>query len=218
MTTRVRRPLAVGLALVALLAATALVLKLRGNDPWAAKVDGTPIPQKQIDRLAAYGADEARIAGRGVLKPGTPAYRQLERQAIDLLVYHEELRRSAAHLGIRVTAADVEARLGPASAGGDSEEASGLLAGGAPARRAFAEESIRGELLYRKIYDSVTRNVAVSEGEIRAYSRGHPNEAKAAVGRSMRETKRNAVMARWVARMKRDYAVKIEYAPRFRKP
>jgi hypothetical protein len=192
-TTRIRRPVAVGLALVALVAATALVLKLRGDDPWAAKVDGTPISQRQVDRLAAYGADEARIEGRGVLKPGTPEYRELERQAIGLLVYHEELRQAAAALGIRVSAAEIDARLGPTSSGGDGEDVSGLLVGGAPARRAFVEESIRGELLYRKIYDRVTMNVAVDD------------------------TKRNAVMARWVARMKRDYAAKVEYAPRFRK-
>jgi hypothetical protein len=191
-TARAQRPLAVGLAIVLLVAGAAIVLKLRGDDPWAAKVDGKRISQRQVDRLAAYAADEARVEGRDVVKPGTPAYTQLERQGIDLLVYHEELRQSAAALGIHVTDADIQKRLGPPAAAGEGEEVSGLLVGGAPARRAFVEESVRGELLYRKIYDSVTKDVAHDD------------------------TKRNAAMARWVARMKQRYAGKVEYAPRFR--
>jgi hypothetical protein len=103
---------------------------------------------------------------------GQPPFERLERPtnavarrtALDLLVYHEELAQRAKALDVTPSPQE----LTPPSATGESEE-------GGSSDRAFIRESVRGAVLYRKIYDRVTRGVSVNDGEIRAYFRAHPD-------------------------------------------
>ena len=107
--------------------------------------------------------------------------------------------------------------------GGGGEEAD---AEAGTADKAFRQESIRGQLLYRRIYQRVTSSASVTEAEIRAYYRAHRGlyrqqgltlaAAHPSIKRSILDTKRNAVMSRWVARLKPEFATQVRYEGDFR--
>ncbi len=185
----------------------------------AATVGSATISAEQVDQILEHAREEAKREGKRFPAEGSPRFRLLERQAVDLLIYHAELAQKGAGLGIKVTDSDVEARM----SGGGAEE--GDAEAGA-ADKAFREESIRSQLLYRRIYQRVTRNASVTESEIRAYYRAHRGlyrqqgltlaAARATIERSVLDTKRNATMARWVAGLKREFALQVRYEGKFR--
>jgi hypothetical protein len=165
----------------------------------AARVGGAAISAEQVDRIVEHARDEARREGKDFPAEGTQAFQVVRRQALDLLVYHEELAQRAHDLGVTPAASELEP-----PADGDSEE-------GGSQDDAFSRESVRGAVLYRKIYNRVTRNVSVSATEIRTYRSRYPGVPRGQARRNLLDTKRNALMARWVAQMKRDYADKVRY-------
>jgi hypothetical protein len=134
-------------------------------------------------------------------------------------VYHEELAQKAATIGVSVSDPELE-RAVSATRARSSEAESGKEG------EAFLEESLRGELLYRRIYERVGRGVSVGEGEIRSYYGRHPEQyrqaglslAKAApaIRKNILDTKKNARMAHWIARMKSEYAGKVTYSSKFK--
>ena len=210
MGTRRRRARFLGVALVVagVVVAVALV-RGRGESHVAARVAGTTISTDEVDLLLRHARDEARKEGKDFPAEGTPLHQALRRQALDLLVYHEELAQRAAQLGLQLPAADVAPSAGAEVATGSEPDAGNGV---------FVRQSVRGAQLYRMIYDRVTRDISVSDGAVERYLRQHPEQRgipRVQVHRNLLDTKRNAVMARWLARMKRDYVAKIEYGPAF---
>jgi SurA-like protein len=165
----------------------------------AALVGDAAISAEQVDRIVNHAREEARREGKDFPAEGTEAYQVVRRQALDLLVYHEELAQRAKALGVTPAASELTP-----PAGGETEE-------GGSQDDAFLRESVRGQVLYRKLYERVTRNVSVSAAEVRAYRSRYPGVPPAQARRNLLDTKRNALMARWVAQMKRDYADKVRY-------
>ena len=197
------------LVVVAAVAAVALV-RGRGESDVAARVAGTAISTDEVDLVLRHARDEARNEGKDFPAEGTPLHQALRRQALDLLVYHEELAQRAAALGLALPAADVAPSAGVEVALGRDPDAGD---------RVFVRQSVRGAQLYRRIYDRVTRDVTVTAGEVDRYLRGHPEQRhipRTQIQRNLLDTKRNATMARWLAGMKSDYAAKVEYGPDFR--
>ncbi len=202
------RPAGVIVFVVALAVAVALTRGDRAH--MAARVGGTTISAEEVDLILAHARDEAKNEGNAFPARGTPAYQAFRRQALGLLVYHEELAQQAVALGIEVPAADL------AAPGVEGESGSGEADGGQDA--VFVRQSVRGAALYRKIYDQVTRSASVSDAEVRQYYQGHLDRyralgvrfsaARQQIRLNLLDTKRNAAMARWIARMKRDYAVR----------
>ena len=186
----------------------------------AATVDGTTITMDRVDALIRHAEREAQREGKQFPLKGSDQYKLLQRQALDLIVYHEELEQSASSLGITVTEQQLEA-------GG-----SGLRereAGGVPTDagdETFWRESFRGQFLYRRIFQRVTRGIQASDREIRADYRAHAGlyrlqhrsfaQARTSVESGLISTKRNAAMARWVSDMRKRFEAKITYAPQFR--
>ena len=199
------------LLVVAVLVVAVALVRGRGTSHVAARVAGTTISTHEVDLVVAHARDEARNEGKDFPAEGTPLHQALRRQALDLLVYHEELAQRATDLGLELPDADLAPSAGvEVSAGGESDAGD----------TAFVRQSVRGAQLYRKIYDRVTRDVSVGDGEVDRYFRRHPDQRhipRAQVRRNLLDTKRNALMARWLARMKRDYATKIEYGPAFQR-
>jgi SurA-like protein len=185
------------------------------NGDTAAYVGATAISEKQVDAIIEHARDEASREGTPFPREGTEAYDVARRTALDLLVYHEELAQRAKALGVTPSPQE----LTPPAAIGESAE-------GASSERAFVRESVRGAVLYRKIYDRVTRGVSVSDREIRAYYRAHPDlyrdnglsldKARPTIRKNLLDTKRNALMARWVAEMRRNYVDKVRYVHPYR--
>jgi hypothetical protein len=203
------RYLGVALVVVAVVVGVALV-RGRGESHVAARVAGTTISTDEVDLVLRHARDEAANEGKDFPAEGTPLHQALRRQALDLLVYHEELAQRASELGLKLPAADVAASAGVEVATGGVDSDAG--------DRVFVRQSVRGAQLYRRIYDRVTREVSVSDAELRGYLRAHPEQRRiprAQIRRNLLDTKRNALMARWLADMKRDYATRVEYGPDF---
>jgi SurA N-terminal domain len=173
-------------AVAALLVAVGAWL-LRPDDPGpAARVNGVVIEREEVAAAIGHAAARAVAEGRAFPARGSDDYRVLERQALDLLVYHEELEQEARRLGVRVDTDEVDARLAAARRQQPAANDEGEVAD-----EAFLRDGIRGSLLYARIYARVT---------------------SAKSGRAAK----NAAMARWVAAMRARYADRVEYAGDFR--
>jgi hypothetical protein len=204
------RYLGVALAVAAVVVAVALI-RGRGESHVAARVAGTTISTGEVDLVLRHARDEAAKEGKDFPADGTPLHQALRRQALDLLIYHEELAQRATELGVELPAADLAPSAGVEVATGGADPDAG--------DRVFFRQSVRGAQLYRRIYDRVTRDVSVSDAELRGYLQAHPEQRhipRAQIRRNLLDTKRNALMARWLARMKRDYATRVEYGPDFK--
>ncbi len=186
----------------------------------AATVGGTKISVQRVDALIKHAETEAKREGKNFPPKGSAEYKLLRRQALDLIVYHEELEQSASSLGITVTEQQLEAGgrdLRERHAGGTQRD---------PGEEIFWRESFRGQFLYRRIFQRVTRGIRVSDREIRADYRAHADlyrlqgrsfaQARRSIKANLVATKRNAAMARWVSRMRLEFGPKIKYAAQFR--
>lgn len=178
----------------------------------AARVGGTTISSHRVDAVLDHARAEANREGRPFPAKGSPGYDALRRQALDFLVYHEELAQRAARLGIVVAATDVAQ-----PAGNPQFEVPGSE--GDPFS-VFGLESRREAALYRKVYERVTRDVRVAPAQVSAYIRQHPGTAapRGQIRRNLLDTQKNTRMANWIAAMRREYEGKIEYGPAFRAP
>jgi hypothetical protein len=199
------------------------VVALTAGDPKpkvAATVAGTTISVDRVDALIRHAEREAQREGKHFPAKGSDEYKQLRRQALDLIVYHEELEQSAASLGITVTEQQLEA----GGRGLREREADGTASD--PGDETFWRESFRGQFLYRRIFQRVTRGIHASARELRADYRAHAElyrlqkrsfaQARASIEANLISTKRNSAMARWVAQMRRTFEPKIEYSSQFR--
>ena len=195
-------------------------LRSRDDSPRiAAWVNGSPISALRVSDLVDHARAEAAREGNPVPDRGSEEYKTLERQAVALLVYHEELEQAGTSLGVRVSDAELTRK---AKAGASGESESG---GDQSADFAFRKEGIRGALLYRRIYAHINGEIRVTPGEVRRYFDEHVSvyraqgrsfeSARASIASDLRATKGNAAMAKWVARMKQSYASKVRYASGF---
>jgi SurA-like protein len=220
-TRRPNRPLLISLFVAVGIAVAFAVIGLSGrNDEpkTAAWVNGTPIPALHVRDLVEHARAEAKREGNPVPQRGSDDYKALEQSALALLVYDEELEQAGAALGVGVTDAELNRKART------SQESEG---GGDPgADLAFRKEGIRGALLYRRIYAHVARGIRVTPREVRAYYDAHASlyrrqgrsfqAARASIAADLRDTRRNAAMARWVAQMKQSFASKVRYGSGFR--
>jgi parvulin-like peptidyl-prolyl isomerase len=136
-----------------------------------AVVGDTTISQAAFDGLfaqyeAAYTAQE-----RDFPAVGSPEYEQLRSDVVELLVQREMLEREAAALGITVTDEEVETRLdelkqqfyeGDEQKYQDELESFGIT-------DETARNQLRSSIISQKLYDEVTKDVTVTDEEVRAY-------------------------------------------------
>jgi hypothetical protein len=210
--TVVARTLILAAAISALAAATGC----DGNDETIATVGGAKITRERMQGILEHAKEEAAREGHGFPKRGTAEHRNLERQAVALLVYHEELEQRAAALGVRVSDEEVERRAKLASENEDDEGE------GAD----FAEESARASLLYRGVYDRLGKKVHVSGAQIVRFYRSHRGrygartlpDVRDEIRKTLLDEGRNAAMARWIAAMRRELDPKVTYAEGFGPP
>lgn len=183
-----------------------------GSEPPAARVAGTPVSNERVEAILEHAEEESMHEGRVFPEHGTPAYAAAQRQALELLIYHEELAKKAEQLGITVTDEEIEARL---EQGGEEDEEEDEEGG------AFAKESLRGALLYQRLYRRVTSQIRVTPAEVAAYYRRRAAlyrgrelslaEARAEIVSDLLTTRRTAAMSAWIARMRREFAPKVSY-------
>jgi hypothetical protein len=159
-----------------------------GGDKTVAEVGGQQVTQQQLDALVQHFRREAQNEGKDFPQQGTSGFVQLRNQLLGLLVYRTELQQAAKRLGVTVGDDQVNARLGAAPTGGETE--------GDTNGDTYARDTVEAELLKEGIAAKVTRGVA----------------GKTIAERSAR---RNAALATFLARLQRETNVRYEpgYAP-----
>jgi hypothetical protein len=113
-----------------------------GSSSAVAHVGTQPVTKTELQDTVDHFANEAAAEGKPFPQAGSEEYRTVERQALALLVYRSELEQSAKKLGVPVTAAEVQQRLGL------STETEG--------DQRFAESTIRAQIAYEHVYAEVT--------------------------------------------------------------
>jgi foldase protein PrsA len=136
-----------------------------------AVVDGTEITRDELDSWLALAKRNYEGQKREFPKAGSPEYQTVQTQWVAFLVQREEFEQTADELGITVTEKDVDAAFEDALRqyfDGDRKKlAKGLKEQG------FTEDSFREYLrattvIPQKIYEHVTKDVKVSDAELRA--------------------------------------------------
>ncbi|MFN8188548.1 MAG: peptidyl-prolyl cis-trans isomerase [Gaiellales bacterium] len=147
-------------------------------DGAVAVVGDTTITKEAFEGLfaqyeAAYTAQE-----RDFPAVGSPEYEQLRSDVVELLVQRELLEREAATLGITVTDEEVEKRLDELKQqfyeGDDKKYEDELKKFGITDE--MARSQLRSSIISQKLYDEVTKDVTVTDEDVRAYYDEHLDE------------------------------------------
>jgi len=167
------------LALALLLAAATLTAASCGggssdNVPAGsvAVVDGTDVSKSDLDDLLAQAKKGYAAQKQQFPKVGTSEYQSIQTQYVAYLVELAEFRHAAEKLGVSVSDKDVDAAeqdLIKTRFGGKRADYVKALKqqGLTPAQ--YREKALAVSALSKKIFDSVTKDVKVSESDILAY-------------------------------------------------
>lgn len=136
-----------------------------------ALVAGTPILRADFERFFRQAEAAYEAQSRDFPAAGTPDYEALKLQTVDLLVQRVEFAKEAELLGVTVTDADVATRLQELKdqfyQGDDAKYQEELEKFGIT--EADIEIDLRANLLNERIFDEVTKDATVADGEIETY-------------------------------------------------
>lgn len=175
------------------------------DDKPVAFVADRVVTKGQLDAALEHLREEAIREGR-TPELGDPDSRAARNHLLVLLVYRAQLDEAAARLHIHVSEEQVDARVAElAESKGEEAEKDDE----------FARSTARAQVVYGEIYNRVTRNVRVSDFDVKHYLRaaGIPNAKRATVGARLLADKRNRTMRRWIIETDRRLAPRIHYAP-----
>lgn len=140
-----------------------------------ALVAGTPVPRTAFDRFFAQTESAYKAQGAQFPKTGTQGYELLKAEAVDLLVQRIEFQKEADLLGVAVTDAEVEKRLGELKdqyfQGDEAKYQEELKK--TSLTDADVRDNLRANLLSQKLFDEVTKNVTVSDADLQKYYNDH---------------------------------------------
>jgi parvulin-like peptidyl-prolyl isomerase len=151
-------------------------------------VGGDTISKAQFNSLIA--ATEKVDKARKVTppKPGTAAYKNVEDRVLGFLVQLDELTQKGKGLGVTVTDAQVQKQLDNVRKqyfnGDEKKFEAGLLAQGLTVD--IYKLEWRSQLLSQAVYTKVTKNVKVTDAQIKAYYTAHKSSYSTAASRSVR--------------------------------
>src|SRR6185437_10322950 len=137
-----------------------------GSDD-VATVGDQQITKDQFQQLMTRAQKSYEAQKRPFPKAGSTEYEQLKGQAITFLVQQAEIDSEAKNLGVDVSDQDVD----KAIAGYKKQ-----FYGGSDARWEQARETIREQLVSKKVQDKVVGDVKVSPGEIFQYYDTHKSQ------------------------------------------
>ncbi|HET8607872.1 MAG TPA: peptidylprolyl isomerase [Gaiellaceae bacterium] len=165
------------IALVVALAAcggSSSTAKLGASD--VAVVGGAQITKQQFDDLMQSAQKNYQAQGRKFPKTGTAEYSSIKSQAVTLLVQQTERTQKAKSLGISVSDKQVSARLDQIKkqyfGGSEKNYQAQLKKQGLT--DAQVREQIKQQLIDDAITNKVTTDVKVSDAEVHAYYKAHP--------------------------------------------
>jgi foldase protein PrsA len=121
-------------------------------------------------------------------KAGTTAYKSLQDQAMQYLVQESELQQKADDMGVKITDADVNARLKSIKqqyfGGSEKKYQSQLKAQGLT--EAQIKQDLYAQILSEKLYAKVTTDTKVTDADITKYYNEHKTDYQQAASRDVR--------------------------------
>jgi parvulin-like peptidyl-prolyl isomerase len=164
------------LTFVAALAALSLVVTACGGqgdvpDGAVAVVDGTEITREELDELVGQAKLTYEAQQQEFPKVGTPEYQNVQRQYVAYLVQREQFEHEADELGVELTEKEVDAEVEKfiKSRFEGNEKAFEKALKEQGFTREALRETLRSSLLGQKLFDAVTKDVEVPDGEVVAY-------------------------------------------------
>jgi parvulin-like peptidyl-prolyl isomerase len=163
-------------ALAALLATVALAAAACGGGSDSvpagaiAVVDGTEVPKQDLDNFMEWSRKGYAAQKREFPKAGTPEYQNIQTQFVALLVQAEEFRQVADELGVSVSEKDVdkaEADYVKAQFDGKRAAYEKALAAQGLTVEDYRANQIELSVLAQKLFDEVTKDVKVTDEELR---------------------------------------------------
>jgi hypothetical protein len=160
------------LAVTALLAACgggASSAKLQAND--VAVVGSAHITNTDFTGMVAQAKQNYASSGQAFPKVGTSAYESLKSQAISLLVQQSEREQAATKLGIKITEKQIDTQLKQLKQqyfkGNETKYRAQLKK--QHLTDAEVRDDVRSQLLSQALYNAITKNVKVSDSDIKSY-------------------------------------------------
>lgn len=160
------------LAVTALLAACGgggSAAKLQATD--VAVVGSDHITNADFTAMIAQAKENYKASGQTFPKVGTSAYESLKSQAISLLVQESEREQKAKEMGVKVTDAQIDAKLKALKKQyfkGDEKKYQAQLKK-QHLTDALVRKDIRSQLLAQALYAAITKGITVSDSEIKNY-------------------------------------------------
>jgi hypothetical protein len=167
-----------------------------------ARVGDTAISEEDVERIVEHFEEESAREGREFPERGSAAYKRVERAALGLLVFREQLAQAAEKFAIELPEAEVERRVERARAAeGEAEDEDG---------EDFFEGAVRTQMIREAFALRLFGDIRVSEADVRAAARARNRPVTAAFRRELLQERRNAALARWIAKARRSIAVEYE--------
>src|SRR5262245_57683247 len=139
-----------------------------------ATVAGKPVTRAQLDDALAVTKASYAQSKQGFPKAGTPEYQRLAQQSVATLVRVSELKQEAAALGVTVTDPDVTKGLDDlikTQFKGQKKFDDYLKKSGFTL--AQVRDFERNQLIEKRLIAIITKNVKVTDGDVKAYYASH---------------------------------------------
>ena len=157
-------------------------------DDAVAVVDGREIPRSEFDTLIEQAKRSYKSQKREFPAAGSEEYQTLRNQAVAALVQKVELEQAADGMDIEVTDEDVDKRLEQIVKqyyGGDQKQLDKQL----KAQKLTLDqvrEDLRGQLVSERIFNNVTKDAKVTDGEVKAFYESNEAQYKQLASREVR--------------------------------
>jgi len=153
-----------------------------------AVVKGTSIKKAQLDNLMRQAQHSYASQKRTFPKTGSPEFITLQGQAVAFLVQREEFSQKAKQLGVDVTQKQIDARLKQIKkqffSGSDKKYQAQLKQ--QRLTEADVRDSIETQLISEGLFQKVTKDVKVSDKDVKAYYDQHPEQYSQPATRDVR--------------------------------
>jgi foldase protein PrsA len=173
-------PLRKPIILVAVCALALAVAGCGGDDTKSASdvppdaialIGDAKVPKADFDALLDRAKTSYKAQNREFPKVGSPEYQDLKTRAVSFLVQRYEFRAEAEEMGIEVSEEDVDKELEDLKKelfqGDEKKFEDALKKEGLTLEQ--AREEIRDRLIQEKLFEAVTKDVEVTDGEINEY-------------------------------------------------
>jgi parvulin-like peptidyl-prolyl isomerase len=153
-----------------------------------AVVDGTEVSRTELDKLIERAKNAAKASKQEFPKVGTPEYQSVQTQYVAFLVQRVQFQQAADELGISVSNKEVDKALDEfvkSRFNGDRKEYEKALKQQGLTEEDF-RETVETSVLAQEIFDTVTKDVKVSEQDVLGYYTQNQTQYRTPAARDVR--------------------------------